>query len=961
MNRVTDYLKIPQDYEGNRYSLNWSASGDAVDRPDGSTFAHAAQIALFLEGYCSSGRLIHFSYILYMLHRLNSRLLENEEPDLLSPIGPSYVLDMMLDSLASAFQKSGQPLRNAGALCAWLCRNVPPVLDPPDSRDLCTRLSNGSLASDLAIRRVATSPLIGEVEIPPLSALDFEMRLQNALKQLGPDEIASWLRHGRGPLREPGLRVAEEIDALKPKTIEGILAALSARERLAGAIPMVAQLVSALNMPPRRLAHQALPTGGYADVTTRGRPEQILPSQFAIDDVEFLRRFAENELLYFHREEPHAPVTEELVLLLDQGVRTWGRVRHALAASALAFAKLASRKKLPFLLGTTSTDGQLFDPLQTDAEFLGAVWESSDLSPNPSLALEQILETPGKCRRDVVVLSHPRNVAEADFAAAARRATPDTRVFTVAIDEPGQVLFREWRRGIPVKVVDFRVDFSPLTAPKQSPALSSGPDPRGWRGDVEPVPFPFRFGVVHRIEKPLFDFDHAGRWLLLCTFRGLLHAWKLDGSRAEVLPRALVDGEVLEQVDAVLGVADGFVVGGRVGKSLVAMHYDLGSRTARARVLGPTFDGEWLWFYSRELHTVVARGRTYSRALDLSTREIHVSRDSKSRPPARAIRAFEMAANHFLPPPRLPIVDEGSPEPIKGGFVRLNRETGEVQLNRVFPPWEPFSPKMDGRPLLKNCWIDHAQWRGNVLALVVLGPGRDSSLRLFHGPSGVPTRELEPPSKDATSLILSHDGRLYARRIGERQLEVRETSDVGPPLIVTVKGKTHQDAKVTLGRYGLVIHVGKHVSLIRWDGARLTVSTVNEGSTRSEHDVITWPLDRPANRSTPMPKILDYDPHRFVACARSELTAVVDVFGQVALFDAKDQLIAMFVAFRSQVAAWMPDGTRFGPSQGHSPLIDCPATRNAAEIIGRALKAASDHRIAPASSTNLGVGRSNLI
>ena len=704
---------------------------------------------------------------------------------------------------------------------------------------------------------------------------------------------------------------------------------------------MVAQLVSALTLPPRRLAHQALPTGGYADVATRGRPEQILPSQFAIDDVEFLRRFAENELLYFHREEPHAPLTEELVLLLDQGVRTWGRVRHALAASALAFGKLASRRRLPLLIGSTSCPGRLFDPLRTDDETLGTLWESSDLSPNPSLALEQILEGRGESRRDLVVLSHPRSVAEADFAAASRRGTAGTRIFSVTIDEPGQVQFREWRRGIPVKVGDFRVDFSPQ-APSRRPPSATGPDPRGWRGDVEPVPFPFRFGVAHRIDRPLFDFDYAGRWILLCTHRGLLHAWKLDNSRAEVLPRAMVDGEVLEQVDAVLGVADGFVVGGRVGRSLVAMHYDFGSRTARVHVLGPTFDGEWHWFYSRELHTVVARGLTYSRALDLSNWEVHLSRDAKARPPVRAIRAFEMASNHFVPPPRLPVADEGSPEPIKGGYVRLDRATGEVLVARVVPGWEPFTPESDGQPVLRNCWLDHAQWRGNMLALVVSGPGRRTMIRLFQGPTGVPAREMVPSSSDPSSLILSYDGRLIARRLGERQLEVRETSGAGHPVFLTVKGKTHSDAKVTLGRYGILIHVGKHVSLIRWDREKLTISTVDEDSTRSEHDVVTWPLDRPATRSTALPSLLESQSHRFVACARAELTAVVDVFGQVALFDRGDRLIAMFLAFRGQVAAWMPDGTRFGPSQGPSPLIDGPATRNAADIIGRALKAASD-------------------
>ncbi len=65
-------------------------------------------------------------------------------------------------------------------------------------------------------------------------------------------------------------------------------------------------------------------------MTTTGNPEQILPSQFALDDLEFLRRFAERELLYFRREEPHSRTREELVVLLDQGVRTWGIVRLVL-------------------------------------------------------------------------------------------------------------------------------------------------------------------------------------------------------------------------------------------------------------------------------------------------------------------------------------------------------------------------------------------------------------------------------------------------------------------------------------------------------------------------------------------------------------------------------------------------------------------------------------------------------
>jgi hypothetical protein len=944
MNAAAAYLRIPNDYEGNRYSLSWAPAGDAIERNDRRTFVFAGAIALFLEGYASVGRLIHFSYVLYLLQRLDSRVLEPDEPGLPAS-GHGRELLEASDKLALAFQKAGRPFRSAGALCAWLCQDIPPILDPPDSAEVCLRLSNGPLAAEMVVWRTATAKLSDypPFERPPLSALEFEMRFLNALKKLGPEEIACWLKHGRGPSPDPGKRVAEAIVALKPRTLEGTLATLSIRERFSGAVPMVSQLVGALTLPPRRLAHQALPSGGYADVATRGRPEQILPSQFAVDEIEFLRRFAENELLYFHREEPHAPLTEELVLVLDQGVRTWGRVRHALNASALAFGKLAARRKISLLFATTGSPGRMFDPLRIDEESLGRLWEASDLTPNPALALEEVLEDQAVRRRDVVVLSHPRSVQEADFAVATRRGAAGTRVFSVSIDEPGQVQFREWRSGVSIKVGEFRVDFSPPSGQVRRPATSSGPDPRGWRGDVEPVPFPFRFGVTHKIERPLFDFDHVAEWLLLCTQRGILHAWKLDGAAAEVLPRAMVDGEVLEQVDVVLGVAEGFVVGGRIGKSQVAMHYDFASRTAKAYSLGPTFDSEWAWFYCRDVHIVVARGKPFNRAVDLSNREIHQSKDSTEGLPSRVHRAFDEANNHFLPPPRLPVLDEIAPEPSRGGYVRLDRQTGEVRVARVSPPWEPFTPLANGKPSLKNCWLEYAQWRGDTLALLITGPGTRTRAFLFRGPKGIPIRELAPLT-DQQQMVLSSDGRLIARRLGERQIEVSTTSGVDLSPFVTTKGKTHTDLRVTLGRYGLLIHVGKHVSLIRWDREKLTVSTASEGSTRSEIDSYTWPLDRPATPATSLPAHLRQQSHRFVACARAELTAVVDVFGQIALFDKSDRLLAMFLAFRGQVAAWAPDGTRFAHTPGSSPPIDGPETRNAAEIIGRALKEAAEAR-----------------
>src|SRR5205823_10285072 len=122
----------------------------------------------------------------------------------------------------------------------------------------------------------------------------------------------------------------------------------------------------------------------------------------------------------------------------------------------------------------------------------------------------------------------------------------------------------------------------------------------------------------------LFDFDDAGEWLLVASNLGLLHAFKLDGSRVEVLPRAMVNGKLFTEIDAARGVAGGFAVCGRCGKSLVVVHYDFASRSCTAHVLNPDaaqWDTSWAWHYVREFHSVVADEHADAFGVDLTSGE----------------------------------------------------------------------------------------------------------------------------------------------------------------------------------------------------------------------------------------------------------------------------------------------------------------------------------------------------
>lgn len=926
------YLRIPQAYGQWLGGLHWSPSGGVVQYAEGETFAFSREVALFFEGFAAGRHPVPFPYVLHLMHLLgHGRAAVPEE---------AWVLRRAYRAHRRGSRDTTRPLRNAGALCAELCRQVPAVPYALDADEVGRCLSSSYLMSQLRVRWLF-GPLPATEEVPPLTPNDFEGRVLRALTALAPDDLEHWLRYGRGPVTGAPEQLAQELLENKPRTLAGVLAELAQRPRLAGAVPYVAQLVSALALPPRRLAHRELPTGGYADVATRGQPEQILPGQFALDPVEFVRRYAENELLYFRREEPHAQVREELVAVLDQGVRTWGDVRLVLSAAVLALGKLADRKGLPFRVAATSS-ADFVDPIQADDKALGEMLEASDLSPDPGLALERVLEEPAELARDVVLLTHPRSLREPDVAAAARRVREGTRLFALAVDEHGDVLLAEMKHGTPVKVCQFHVDFRP---PEEQPKPAERKAAGRWKGDVEPVGFPFRFGVARRRGGFFFAFDQSGEWVLTASPGGLLHAARTDGSHWEMLPRSTLQGVPLTDVQAVLGVAGGFGVAGSIGPDLVVMHYDLTNRTCTAHRLGEARNEVWKWYYFPELHSVVADIPDSCRGVDLATGGRHPPRGLPQDMVSRAIQACGEAQSLPLPPPRLAIASPNVPLAFQGPSISLDPTTGRIEVGgrRITPAWQPFTPLADGRPALKDYRVTVAQLQGNVLAALFAPIGRSGSktLRLFRGPDGGPRGEYPPPPSGGP-FVLSSDGRWLAREINPCSIEVLDTQRQCSVLQMPPRGKFHPQLVVELGESWLAVQIDKWIHLVRWDRLiRWDRALIQSRHGQTDRRALLQselagtslrPTGTVATRHG-LPPFVRYDLRRFVAGARDRVSVAVDAYGQIAVFDRDGELVCMFFFFRGQAAAWMPDDTCHGPPS----LINRPPTPGALEKIGRAL------------------------
>jgi hypothetical protein len=961
--RAALYLRIPESYCQSIGGLRWAHYGDAVEflegAASGQTFAFAPEIALFIEGFRDmDGGLPAFGHVLHLLYLIGlgdrggsmdgGRRTEGGGPSELDGggIGQAGGTGGCLERIARQFRQEGCPLRNAGALCAHLCADAPRAADSPELSEIHDFLKEGHWVPSIVLAQAITG-VLPLAEEPGLGPKKFKALIRRRLDLLGDEEIRHWLRHGRGPS-------GGDIDHLLPvcpKSVSRAFSEIERRPRLAGTLALASRLEAVLSIPSRRLDRRELQGGGYTDITTRGAPERILPIQFALDGEEFLRRFSERELLYFHREEFREPLTEELVILLDQGVRTWGDVRLLLSAAVVALLRQGERRRIAVKLATTSTGGTPFDPTAIEPGALFAAIEASDLSPHPGPALAALLAAPCAGRRDVVVLTHPRSLIEPEVAAAARAGCGDdggeTRLFAVLIDSKCGLELAELRRGLPIVLARSRIDLEP--APAVLPESSAAPWPGrlpAWKGQFEPIGFPFSCGRLDVLERSKgsslaqsFDFDESGERIMAAGFDRLLFTCRLDGSGAEHLPLPLDDGKPIILERNVIGVAGGFVVSGyRLGRRVLA-HYDFPSRTCIVHGMGAVAPAN-VWTYFRDLHAIVAQTRGEdgpSVAVDLAATGKEATTTGRAQRAAERARAGEQPYPVMAQP-----VWTSAGEPwvdLSLRVLRLDADTGLLHFRLGPDVKKSVLALSDGGPALKGGQIVRADRGGDVLAVLVHG-GAVPGLYFISTSSATVIGVFRPGEiGEPQTFSLSRDGRRFAVLSGAGDLEIREVSGPEAPVFVAPREEVAIHF-VALGRSCLLIRESDEKSqavrdrcLIRWDRGRLEVERDHVYSAYSRLGGMMA-----QSRSLPPSGVgIASIWQRFVqVIEHGTLRILIDRYNHIVVFDSRGNLICIFYVVRDEAAALLVDGTWWGSRR----LIGRDAAPGADERFARALSEA---------------------
>ncbi len=232
-----------------------------------------------------------------------------------------------------------------------------------------------------------------------------------------------------------------------------------------------------------------------------------------------------------------------------------------------------------------------------------------------------------------------------------------------------------------------------------------------------------------------------------------------------------------------LGVAGGFVLEGFGDGRRFLAHYDFPPRACTLHEIDNR-QRQVMWFYYRDLHSVVAveaDGERVAGAIDLG------EAGHKAATSSRAIRAIDRARAGIWPYPLkvsplwMTLTDLGIYPP-SYHTARLDSRSGILYYGQATGRERSLTPLVDGSPVLKGSRIVQALDGGDVVAILAVGDrelvlyfisvSRGNVLGMFH----FPTRP------EGSTFALSRNGEHFAWAVDSHRLEVCRCPGRSAPL-----------------------------------------------------------------------------------------------------------------------------------------------------------------------------------
>ncbi len=310
----------------------------------------------------------------------------------------------------------------------------------------------------------------------------------------------------------------------EPATHAARLWSWSHDPQLYGIARIARQLLSVVSWPRSVSQPDDLPLGGVSDLTNRGPLDRLLLTELANDDVTLIVRIALNEALYLRRECPRHDSPVSRMILVDAGLRMWGRPRVFGAAVALAMAAAQDRETaLSVQVAVTSREGWQSADVSTRAgamALLGAL--SPTLHPGELLEDWRAAKETDAAQSEFVLVTTPDVFRQPEFQQQLRQLPTDFRI--ALVDGQGRFELRShsshgWRTECTAELdLDELLQAPPDT--RSLPIRTSEPD----RYPVILRTEPFPLLLTHQLE-PQFCFPAPDDKLISLASGGRVLLW----------------------------------------------------------------------------------------------------------------------------------------------------------------------------------------------------------------------------------------------------------------------------------------------------------------------------------------------------------------------------------------------------------------------------------------------------
>lgn len=293
----------------------------------------------------------------------------------------------------------------------------------------------------------------------------------------------------------------------------------------------------------RPFEHQEdVPTGGSSDLARKGDLQNLLLSEWAQDDLLFLARIAHQEALFRKPDSPPSVPAASRLMLVDSGLRSWGRMRLWLWGAALAAAAETPHALETRVLAVHSPRWNVVDFGSVEAFVKSVRTLSSELHPGACLPSILQHETAPPWDGDVVLVLAAETAADPDLARILAPLLARHRFHRIVVDREGNARWSEHHSGGWKPQGSCRLE-SP--APPKPPAKPARPKAKEVSGDLPAIlrqsPFPLRIASSGAARRRL---HHPIHGLVELTSDHRLIWWDRPGRGPIELPARLPTGKI---------------------------------------------------------------------------------------------------------------------------------------------------------------------------------------------------------------------------------------------------------------------------------------------------------------------------------------------------------------------------------------------------------------------------------